>query len=740
MENQNPNEPKFPVAHTAGGIHLVEPVVADDTPTIDVRLMFAVLRGNMALIAVIVTAALALALIVTMLQTPRYTAETTVQINDQTQQVLGKEADDNSSSGDVTSPLDTERFLQTQMEIVNGRALAERVAQRLNLIGNAQFYAAMGARPPASDASAKEQKEAALKLLLDNESGELPRNTRLATISFTSTDPAFSAKVANTWASEFIQANLQRRYDSSAYARDFISGQLGEAKAKLEQSERDLNTYARQAGLIKTRDAAQQGGDTTETVPNSVTAASLLQLNYAANQAEQQRMQIEQRWKAVSGPNLLSAPEVLSNTSVATLLTERAKDEADLQRERAKHLEDHPVVQQLKAQEQAIDRQISAIAQSVRNSIKQQYDAAVSAEKGLKDQVAGLKGASLEEQDKSVQYNLLARDADTSRSLYESLLQRYKELNAAAGISASNIAVIDAADEPILPSSPKILRNLAVAFAGGLLLAIGFVVIRHQVDDTVRVPEDIESKLGMPLLGVIPRSASQVPFEDLRDPKSAVSEGYNSLRSALLLSTSHGLPRTLLVTSSQPAEGKSTSSLAIGIGIAKLGRRVVLIDVDMRRPSLHAALDKPNAKGLSSVLAAQASLDEVIQDSPYENLSVISSGPIPPSPTDLLSSTAMIEMLTALTERFDVVMLDSPPVLGLADAPMLAAMVEGVLLVVQSSRSHRGALRSSLRRLKTARTNVLGAVLTMFDPSKTGNRYSTYYGYEYYQYRADAES
>lgn len=300
--------------------------------------------------------------------------------------------------------------------------------------------------------------------------------------------------------------------------------------------------------------------------------------------------------------------------------------------------------------------------------------------------------------------------------------------------------MIDAADEPILPSSPKILRNLAVAFAGGLLLAIGFVVIRHQVDDTVRVPEDIESKLGMPLLGVIPRSASQVPFEDLRDPKSAVSEGYNSLRSALLLSTSHGLPRTLLVTSSQPAEGKSTSSLAIGIGIAKLGRRVVLIDVDMRRPSLHAALDKPNAKGLSSVLAAQASLDEVIQDSPYENLSVISSGPIPPSPTDLLSSTAMIEMLTALTERFDVVMLDSPPVLGLADAPMLAAMVEGVLLVVQSSRSHRGALRSSLRRLKTARTNVLGAVLTMFDPSKTGNRYSTYYGYEYYQYRADAES
>jgi capsular exopolysaccharide synthesis family protein len=202
----------------------------------------------------------------------------------------------------------------------------------------------------------------------------------------------------------------------------------------------------------------------------------------------------------------------------------------------------------------------------------------------------------------------------------------------------------------------------------------------------------------------------------------------------MLYSTPNGLPRTILVTSSQPSEGKSTTSLAMAEGLARLGHRVALLDVDMRRPALHAVIGIANDAGMSSLLTAQHSVDDVLRPTAHENLFVITSGPIPPSPTELISSGRLNAVLQELSARFDVVILDSPPVLGLADAPLMSAVVEGVVLVVQSNRSRRGSLKASLRRLRSMHPNVLGAVLTMFDASKMGNRYSEYYGYSYYRY------
>jgi len=202
----------------------------------------------------------------------------------------------------------------------------------------------------------------------------------------------------------------------------------------------------------------------------------------------------------------------------------------------------------------------------------------------------------------------------------------------------------------------------------------------------------------------------------------------------LLFSTANGLPKTLLITSSQPAEGKTTTSVAIARSVAKLGRKVLLIDVDMRRPSIHARYGFDNKKGLSTVLTSQDSLESAIFAAPQANLSIMTSGPIPPSPTDLLSSVAMAQLIKELGQRFDLIILDSPPVLGLADAPVLSSLVEGVLLVVQADRSRRGSLKSSLRRLLDNHANILGGTLTMFDPKKANNRYSEYYGYSYYSY------
>jgi polysaccharide biosynthesis transport protein len=703
---------------------------------IDLRKLFVIVLGYGRFIGLIVAVSLIAALTLTLLTTPRYTATISMQINNQTAQVLGKGANGmDEDETEIASTADTDRFLQTQMDILSSRAIAERVAQRLNLVGNAAFYKSVGVREDLAKASKEKVYFDTIKALLDHKAVDMPRNSRLASVAFTATDPALAAKIANAWADEFIQANLQRRFDSSAYARDFVANQLNESRAKLETSERDLNNYARSVGLLKTRDetSAQTDGAAGMS-PNSVTTASLLQLNIAANQAEAQRIAAEQRWQAVSHSDLMSTPEVLANSTINALLAQRAQIDGELQSEKARHLDDFPSVAKLKAQQASITKQIDSIAQSVRNSVKQQYDAAVDAERKLKDQVTQLKGTSLAEQDKMVHYNMLARDADTNRALYENLLQRYKELTASAGISASNIAIIDRAEVPIRPSAPNLMQYLAIGLVAGVLLAAVGVTVRHQMDDAVHIPEDIKNKLDIALLGVIPSITSDDLLEALKDPKSLVSEGYSSLRSAMLFSTTNGIPKSIAVTSSQPAEGKSTTALALAQSIAKLGRKAVLVDVDLRRPSQHAMLGVPNQAGISTLLSHQADLDDVLGYVPSQGLSYITSGPLPPSPSDLISSDRMTHLIRDLESRFDVVVLDCPPVMGFADAPHLANLVQGTVFVIQADRGRRGSLRSSINRLRGVRATILGGVLTMFDPTKAANRYTDYYGYDYYRY------
>ena len=703
-------------------------------PVVDLRYLAAVVRSNLLLIAAIIAACLAIALVTTLLETKRYTATASVQINDQSQRVLGNEieADQVANNG-----WDTDRFLQTEVDVLKSRALAERVMKRLRLEGNASFYAQMEVGQPDADSPPAAVREMTLALLRGNMEVKLPRNSRIAAITFESTDAALSARIANAFAEEFIQASLQQRYDSSAYARSFVSGQLQDAKLRLEESERNLNDYARKAGLIRPRDmSVNSNGEPVSSGASSVTSASLMQLNMAASDAHAKRIAAQARLQALNSKPLLADREALQNPAVQTLFTRQTEVQAKLQDELTRRLDDHPAVQQLRAQLKVIDSQLNQAAQNMRNAARADFEAALTTETRLQAQVDALKTATLAEQDRSVQYNLLAREADTNRALYDGLLQRYKELNASAGISTSNITIIDRADSPSSPSSPNLIRNLAFALLGGLGLAAIATFLRSQFDDIVRIPEDIESKLDLPLLGVVPRARDAAIGEELADPKSAASESYNSLRSALLYSTSQGLPRSLLVSSSQPSEGKTTTSCELARGFARMGRRVLLVDVDLRRPTLHRQFELENGTGLSSLLTQQVKLDQVIRNAGQENLDVVTSGPVPPSPTELIASEQMAELVDAMTTRYDVVIFDSPPILGLADAPLMSALVDGVVFIVESGRGRHGSLKASLRRLRTMGPLMLGAVLTMFDAAKAGHRYSEYSGYDYYRYGA----
>ena len=691
------------------------------------RYSLVLLRRNVWLIGAVVALAVALAVVLTMLQTPRYTAYSTVEINEQVNTVLGDELESDDES---QSSWDIDLFLNTQLEILRSRALAERVVRRLDLAASERFFAAMQSSELSEDTSEQERTNAAIAMVRGNLEVDLQEDTRIATLSFTSIDPKISADVANAYAAEFIQSNLQRKFDSSSYARGFVAEQLEETRVRLEASERELNAYARQAGLIRTRNASNEDASAA----GSVTASSLMQLNEAANRAQADRIIAEARWNAERSQPLFASQTVLTNQAVQQLMTRRAEVQSRLDSARERYLADHPSVRTLEAELAAIETSLNRAAGDVRNSVRANYQSALAAEQRLQAQVNSLQGATLAEQDRSVRYNTLAREADTNRQIYDGLLQRYRELNASSGITASNIAIVDQAQVPTGPSSPSFKRNVAIAFILGLGLACGLVFLRDQLDDRLRVPEDIESKVGLPLLGVIPRSTEDDPAAELADPKSVLAESYSALRTSLLYSTREGLPGILLITSAQASEGKTTTSFAVARGFARVGKRVLLIDADLRRPSLHKLLGVDHTNGLSSVLVGQSTAHEAVIKSEHEGLSVLPAGPLPPSPAELLSSPRMAALLEQFDQTYDLVVIDSAPILGLADSTELAALADGVMIVVEADRGRGGQLRNALRRLRGSNPVILGAVLTKFDPKAAGNAYYSYYGYEYYRY------
>jgi capsular exopolysaccharide synthesis family protein len=399
---------------------------------------------------------------------------------------------------------------------------------------------------------------------------------------------------------------------------------------------------------------------------------------------------------------------------------------------------DHPAVLQAGAQLKELDAQIQALANSVRNSIRNQYMTAARQESALAGTVGQLKGATLDEQSRGIRYNILKREVDTNRQLYDGLLQRFKEVSAQAGVTANNVSIVDLADTPSAPISPNPIMNMALAGIGGLVLALLFVLGKEMFDDSVRNPEDIERRFGLPLLGAIPKlKGRNNPIEALTDQHSALTEAYAAVRATVDLSSLAGPPEALLITSSEKGEGKSTTALAIAQDSAAAGRKVLLIDADMRSPSLHKLLGGPLGPGLADILSNQLPIHEAVHETHVTGLSLLPAGQPAMSPAKLLSGVRFSALLAEVRAKFDEIVIDSPPVLGLADTPQLAAAADRTVMVVGSDRAHRRAIREALRRLAAARADMLGAILVKFVPEGPwGRGYYSYYSYD--DWSADA--
>jgi succinoglycan biosynthesis transport protein ExoP len=368
----------------------------------------------------------------------------------------------------------------------------------------------------------------------------------------------------------------------------------------------------------------------------------------------------------------------------------------------------------------------------IQNSLKVNYDVALNQERSFQTQVAKLQGVTLDMGQRGIQYGILQREADTNRTLYDGLLQRYKEIGVAGGISTNNISIIDRADTPQRPSKPKPLLNLAAAALAGLGLGILLALVCELLDESIAAPEDLETKLGIPTLGSVPKlPKGEMPLAALEDPRSAFSEAYYSVRTALQFSTINGAPSSLVVTSSRPSEGKSTTALAIARNFARVTPRVLLVDGDMRNPSLHRLVSVDNSKGLSNVLTGHLRIQDAVAQTDTPSLHFIPCGPLPPNPAELLAGDRLKRFLDEALQLYDMVVIDGPPVLGLADAPTLAAAVAGTIFVIESRGTRRGLARTAIQRLRVGNARLLGGVLTKFDAKRASYGYGSDYAYAY---------
>jgi capsular exopolysaccharide synthesis family protein len=376
----------------------------------------------------------------------------------------------------------------------------------------------------------------------------------------------------------------------------------------------------------------------------------------------------------------------------------------------------------------------------VRDAIKSRYESALAQETALTTKLQESRLDILGEQDRSIQYNILKREVETNRQLFEGLLQRLKEVGVAGGVGTNNISVIDKAEVPGGPHTPNPRRNLMIALFLGLFGGVGLAFLFEHLDDTIKQSDELESQLGLPVLGIIPdtkETAGGQLFQENLDTRSHFAEAYRSLRTALQFSTAEGMPRVLMVTSPSMGEGKSTTSLSLAMQIAQLGKKVLLIDGDLRKASLHTTLELPNSLGLTNYLAGDAKPVDITQSTGIPNLFLITSGPLPPNPAELVSSTKMVSLLSLAAEKFDHVIIDGPPVLGLADAPLLGSIADATVLIVESGGTRRDFARGAIKRLRGTRTHLLGGVLTKMQAR--GQSYDYYSGH-YYQYGGTAKS
>ena len=688
----------------------------------------AMLRHKIA-IAIIIAISIVLGIVATLLMTPYYTSTATVEINREQDKVTNVEGVRATDGGAQAL-----EFYQTQYSLLESRSLAERVVRALNLATSDKFFETLGVSTDNLGAQSAAQRSERLKLATNLLRGHISiepiRGSSLVDISFSSPSPEISAQVANTWVDEFIASNLDRRFSSTADAREFLEEQLSDLRERLEDSERNLSVYADDKEIITL--SSQQNAEGRTVSQKTLASTNLEDLNQALAQAIAERIAAESE-----ASQRLGNKNSLSNSTLNNIREERAKVQAEYAKLMVQFEPEYPAAKALASQIAALDKSIAAEEARSRTGTSARYQEALRKEQQLMAQVNRLKGQLSGERRDSIQYNIFQREVDTNRQLYDGLLQRYKEIGV-AGVGTNNISIVDRAQPPESPSSPKLILNIILAAFVGCGLAAAYVFVMEQIDQTVKDPSDLKTKLGIVPLGSIPDLEKDDIILSLSDKKSVVWEAYLSIRTSLAFLTDHGVPKSFLVTSTRPNEGKSTSAFALAAVLASTNKHILLIDGDMRNPSLHQFLNTKNSFGLSNYLAGDDELGKLINKGSAHGFDTMSAGPIPPKAAELLSSTRLQDLFAILAESYDTVIVDAPPVLGLADIPLLANSVEGVIYTIEAGGVKLRGIQSAINRVRSSNAHIFGGLVTKVQSQHSGYGYGYSYQYSYGQPSTEA--
>jgi len=692
---------------------------------------FATIRGIIYrqrwLVGAIIVLALLGGVVVTLLSTPVYQAEAKVSVKPYGQYVVeGQDVEQGFSALQIYD------YLATQIEVIKSRKLAGTIVDDLGLASRNDLLGKdvdAGRAPGMTDEQwLKAKREMAVSILTAGVVAEMPSKNWVLAIGYQSESPALAAEIANAYADAFIATGSSATAQGNEYALTYLKEQIDETRQRLAEAEQSANNYARSSGIIY--EAASADGEGA--APATLTAANLSSINARVSEARAARIQAEQRWSAIQSLPAAELAEVQASPVLQSLAADRTGKLAQIAELRQRYNDDFPQIQNLLAQVKVIDTQIERSSADIKASARSQFLVAQSQERALQAELASLSGARLVEQDQQVELSGLDREAQALRDQLKSLLDRYNQINSAATLDPGTITKIDSAMVPSAPFAPNIPRNMGLALVLGLALAAGLAVLRETLDDRIRSLDDVEEKIGLPLLGHTPHVENSDIDALGTNRFSALMEAYSSIRAAIDFT----MPRNrnvIQLTSSQASEGKSTTAVILAELFAALGRKTLLIDADLRRPSVASLLDIERPKvGLVEVVLGHVELEAAVVKGVHENLEILPVGEIPPNPTEILASREMREFIEKYRNEYSLIIFDSCPVLGLADAPILANLVDGTVFVLEANKLPFGQARSAVRRIAAAGGNLIGVVLTKYRALEAGQSYGYQYGY--YEY------
>jgi capsular exopolysaccharide synthesis family protein len=741
-----------------------DPPATGEEPEVGLLEYWRILRRRKGTVIAIACAGLLAGFLVTLPQTPLYQARASLEIQDLNQDFMNmKQVSPIADSPSYTALSD----IQTQIKILQSDTLAERTVAKLRpTLAQARelppsrldMFRRMFKLPVPS---ALERQDAGLKAMPKSMKVRAAGQTRIIEVLVDSPDPKLAAEFANTISNEFIQQNMEARWEMSQRTGDWLSRQLDDMRVKLERSDDALQSYARQTGLMFTGD---NGNGTSS--GGSVSEQKLRQLQEELSKAQADRMTQQSRYELTKNAMPETLPDVLNDSN----LREFQSKLADLERQKAELTStfkpEYSKVKRVEAQLKTIQVALDRSRNDILGRIKNDFDAATRRERLLAAAYATQVELVTRDSQKAIQYNILKREVDSNRQLYEAMLQRVKESSIASAMKASNVRIVDEAKPPKKPYSPSLPLNAGLGLLAGGFLGIAFVVMRERADKTLQQPGEVALFLQAPELGVIPSAnaarnrlyyyspkkrigkedgtAPLPPAKEDRKRKSSVdlitlserpsmtAEAFRVVLTSILFSNENGSrPRVLVVTSPGPGEGKTTVATNLAISMAEIGRKVLLVDADLRRPRVHTLFNLPNEAGLTSLLQSRslekADVDAVIQPTQVASLFVMPSGPATSAAANLLFSPVMHLLLQRFKTEYDMVILDTPPSLQMPDARVVGREADAVVLVIRAGRTTRDAALATSQRFSEDKTRILGTILNDWNPSTSPNGYYGYY-------------